>query len=64
MLKQDIEMLTYALSIIPKESKNETFYNAVKNKFPYIEGKEFIGLSEKTPILVVGDESDNETQRS
>ena len=36
-LQQDVATLTYALSIVPKEVKNEVFFNSVKEKFPSVE---------------------------
>lgn len=34
-LHQDMKILTYALSLLPKEGKNEVFFNSIEQKFPY-----------------------------
>jgi len=36
-LENDIEVLSYALSIVPKETKGDVFFNSIKEKFPYVE---------------------------
>ncbi len=39
-LEYDVKVLSYALSLIPKELKNEVFVNSLKEKFPSIENDE------------------------
>lgn len=41
-LKENIEILSYAISIFPKKDKNEIFLNSIKEKFPEIEEKKEI----------------------
>ena len=41
-LKENIEILSYAISIFPEKNKNEVFFNSIKEKFPEIEEKEEI----------------------
>ncbi len=41
-LKENIEILSYAFSIIPKKDKNEIFFNSIKEKFPDIKDREKI----------------------
>lgn len=36
----EIDVRRYAHSIIPKDVKNDVFFNAIKEKFPYIEEHE------------------------
>lgn len=36
-LESDVEILSYALSIVPKDIKGEVFFNSVKAKFPNVE---------------------------
>ena len=36
-LQKDIDILTYALSLIPKNIKNEVFFTSIKKKFPAVE---------------------------
>jgi hypothetical protein len=37
-----IEVLNYALSLLPKENRNEVFFNSIRQKYPDYESNEFI----------------------
>ena len=41
-LEQDISVLSYALSIIPKDIKGDVFFNSVKAKFLSVEDNESV----------------------
>ena len=38
-LKENIKILSYAISIFPEKNKNEIFFNSIKEKFPKIKEK-------------------------
>jgi len=41
-LENDVEILSYSLSIIPKEIKGDIFFNSIKEKFPSVEDNDGI----------------------
>ncbi len=49
-LEYERAVLSYALSIVPKETKNEVFFNSVKEKFPDFEQCESIVDLIKTEV--------------
>lgn len=59
-LFKEIDILSYSLSIIPKELKNEVFFNSVKEKFPDVEEhKEILSVIKIMDDKIVVDVSES-----
>jgi hypothetical protein len=41
-LERDVAVLSYAMSIVPKEIKGDVFFNSIKVKFPSVEDNDGI----------------------
>ena len=65
-LRYENRVLSYALSIVPKDVKNEVFSNSVKEKFPGFEEddslREIIGIEKKKEDDVAESEVEKKTQ--
>ena len=57
-LERDVAVLSYAISIVPKEIKGDVFFNSVKEKFPSVEDNENVSglVRMKIPEKVEGEE--------
>ena len=62
--EHQIEVLTHALSLVPKSIKNEVYFNSIKEKFPGIEKDEqVLNLIDITFFDKYGDKEEKEKDK-
>jgi len=64
-LEHDVAILSYALSIVPAETKGDVFFNSIKEKFPSVEENDGIIdlVRMKKPEKVEGEEKKVEEKK-